>query len=929
MAKLNLKAVEEQVAQLGDRASYDREFLFDLLLAYGKPKGNVTRLRNGSLNVAQDPDREVAQKNVVYFREAEGEPLAEVERLRTSAHVLRYNPRFIIVVDTGYTELLAVDTKTQDNLTTPLRDLHRHFTFFLPWAGMEKAQYVAESHADVKAAERMGRLFDELMKANPDLLSHSDGPHGLNVFFIRLLFCFFAEDTGIFHENQFTQAVGSHTLEDGSDLSDFLDDLFAALDKEDPRDKPSYLRDFPYVNGRLFTVRPTDVVPKFSAKARRHLVELGRLIWRDINPDIFGSMFQAVVGQQKRSELGQHYTSVPNILKTIEPLFLDELKQQFDAGFNSRKKLENLLRRIRDIRVFDPACGSGNFLVIAYKELRRLEHSVMERLAELTSTGQLGDVKGAMPQLQVHYGVDAVDSGIPLDHFYGIEIDDFATEIAVLSLWIAKQQMNMEFEEKFGITQSIIPLREAGQIHHANATRIDWNEVCPNDGESEIYLIGNPPYVGSSMQTKEQKEDFPLVFETRSYSANLDYISLWFVKGADYIRSTAARLAFVTTNSVAQGDHVALMFPTVLTGGVEIGFCHTSFKWENNAKRNAGVTVAVIGLRHASSDPKYIYTGGIRLLAKNINGYLAEGPTIYISRRSRPLTAQLSAMTFGSKPTDGGHLILSPTERDELLETSPEASEFLKKYMGAEDLLKGVDRYCLWINDDEVNRASAIPEISRRMALVRKTRSAPKTSGISKKFSDYPHRFIQRAYRPTDSIIVPSVSSELREYVPMDFLGPETVISNRAYVVYDAAPWTFSILSSKMHMTWIHSVSGRLETRISYSNTIVYNNFPVPPLSEEMKERLTVAALRILDVREYHCEQTLAQLYDPDKMPADLRTAHQTVDELVDSIYSTKPYETDEQRLADLFTLYQKMTAEEAAQKAAQKPTSRKRRTRS
>lgn len=919
MAKLNLKAVEEQVAQLGDRASYDRDFLFDLLLAYGKPKGNVTRLRNGSLNVAQDPDREVAQKNVVYFREAEGEPLAEVERLRTSAHVLRYNPRFIIVVDTGYTELLAVDTKTQDNLTTPLRDLHRHFTFFLPWAGMEKAQYVAEAHADVKAAERMGRLFDELMKANPDLLSHSDGPHGLNVFFIRLLFCFFAEDTGIFHENQFTQAVGSHTLEDGSDLSDFLDDLFAALDTEDPRGKPSYLRDFPYVNGRLFTVRPTDVVPKFSAKARRHLIELGRLIWRDINPDIFGSMFQAVVGQQKRSELGQHYTSVPNILKTIEPLFLDELKQQFDTGFGSKKKLENLLRRLRDIRVFDPACGSGNFLVIAYKELRRLEHSVMERLTEL----------GTTTQQEMRYGVDSVDSGIQLDQFFGIEIDDFATEIAMLSLWIAKQQMNMEFEEKFGITQSIIPLRDAGQIHHANATHVDWNEVCPNDGGSEIYLISNPPYVGSSMQTTEQKNEFLEVFGTRQFSANLDYISLWFVKGADYIRGTSARLAFVTTNSVAQGDHASLMFPTVLTGGIEIGFCYTSFKWENNAKRNAGVTVAVIGLRNASTDPKHIYTGGIQIPADNINGYLTEGPSLYISRRSRPLSDQLSAMTFGSKPTDGGHLILSPAERDELLETSPGGPEFVKKYMGAEDLIKGIDRYCLWIDDDAVEQASAIPEISRRLKLVRRARSAPKTSGISKKFSEYPHRFIQRAYRPTDSIIVPRVSSERREYIPIGFLGPDTVVSDAAFAVYDAEPWLFSLLTSRTHMVWTRAVGGQLETRIRYSNTIVYNNFPVPPLSEEMKERLTVSALRILDVREYHCEQTLAQLYDPEKMPGELRAAHQAVDELVDSIYSTKPYETDEQRLADLFALYQQMTAEEAAQKGTRKSSPRKRRTHS
>ena len=928
MARLNLKAVEERVAQLGDRASYDREFIFDLLLAYGKPKANVTRLRNGSRNVAQDPDREVAQKNVVYFREAEGEPLAEVERLRTSAHVLRYNPRFIIVVDSQYTELLAVDTKTQDNLTTPLRDLHQHFTFFLPWAGMEKAQYVAEAHADVKAAERMGRLFDELMKANPDLLSHPDGPHGLNVFFIRLLFCFFAEDTGIFQDNQFTQAVGSHTLEDGSDLSDFLDDLFAALDTEDPKDKPSYLRDFPYVNGRLFSVRPTDVVPKFSAKARRHLIELGTLIWRDINPDIFGSMFQAVVGQQKRSELGQHYTSVPNILKTIEPLFLDELKQQFDAGFGRKKKLENLLRRIRDIRVFDPACGSGNFLVIAYKELRRLEHSVMERLAELTSTGRLGDMEGAMPQLQVQYGVDAVDSGIPLDHFYGIEIDDFATEIAVLSLWIAKQQMNMEFEEKFGITQSIIPLREAGQIHHANATRIDWNEVCPNDGESEIYLISNPPYKGGKSQPKEMKADYPFVFGDRPYSKDLDYIALWFVKGADYIEGSRAELSFVTTNSVTQGEHVGLMFPMIFNKGIEIGYAYTSFKWENNAKGNAGVTVAVINLRTRSTKNKFIFSNGLQVKADNINGYLADAPNIWTKRQLKPRSPVLPNMVLGSVARDGGALLLEKPELDQLLEEKPQAKKFIKQILGSAEFINNRERYCLWVDEAEETEAAGIPEIKRRFNLVRDFRLAS-TSPVAQKFAEYPFRFWHIAYKSTDSIIVPSVSSERREYIPIGFLGPDTVISNLAFAVYDAEPWLFALLTSRIHMVWTRAVGGKMKTDYRYSNTIVYNNFPVPPLSEEMKERLTVAALRILDVREYHCEQTLAQLYDPEKMPADLRAAHQTVDQLVDSIYSKKPYETDEQRLADLFTLYQQMTAEEAAQKGTRKSSPRKRRTHS
>lgn len=588
MARLNLRAVEERVAPLGGREPYDRDFIFNLLLAYGKPKGNVTRLRKGSLNVAADPDREVAQKNVVYFRETTGDSLHDIEELRTSPDVVRYSPRFVIVTD--YSELLAVDMKTSENLMIPIQDIDKHFTFFLPWAGMEKAQYVAEAHADVKAAERMGKLFDELLKTNPDLLDLPHGRQALNVFFTRLLFCFFAEDTGIFTENQFTNAVGSHTQADGSDVDDFLCDVFIALDTADPQDKPAHLTAFPYVNGRLFTVREKDVVPRFTKRARKLLIELGTLMWQEINPDIFGSMFQAIVTPGKRSDLGQHYTSVPNILKTIEPLFLDGLKEDLDSGFDSVKKLEALLDRISEIKVFDPACGSGNFLVIAYKELRRLEHAILERLAELT------------PKHQVLFA----ESKINIENFYGIEIDDFAVEVAILSLWIAKHQMNAEFKDKFGVSIPLIPLKETGQIRAGNAARIDWNEVCPNNGEDEVYLISNPPYLGSSLQTDDQKQDLKAVFGARPYSKNLDYISIWFVKGADYIKWPHTELAFVSTNSITQGQHVELLFPAIFDQGLEIGYAYTSFKWENNAKRNAGVTVVVISLRNQSTRQKWL-----------------------------------------------------------------------------------------------------------------------------------------------------------------------------------------------------------------------------------------------------------------------------------------------------------------------------------
>lgn len=899
MARLNLKAIEGRVAPLGGRESYDREFIFELLSAYGKPQGNITRLRNGSLSVAVDPDTEVAQKNVVYFKETTDDPLAVIDELKTTPAVVRYRTRFVIVTD--YNELLAVDTKTGENLMIPIRDIDQHFTFFLPWAGMEKAQYVAESHADVKAAERMGKLFDELLAANPGLMEGTSGRHALNVFFTRLLFCFFAEDTGIFAQSQFINAVGSHTQADGSDVHDFLAALFTALDTEDPADKPRHLASFPYVNGRLFTMSAGLEVPTFTKAARDRLIELGTLNWSEINPDIFGSMFQAIVSPGKRLDLGQHYTSVPNILKTIEPLFLDGIREQLDAGFDSVRKLEALLERISAIKVFDPACGSGNFLVIAYKELRKVEHAILERLAELDAKHQ----------------VLFAESKINIEHFYGIEIDDFAVEVAILSLWIAKHQMNTEFKEKFNVAIPLIPLKETGQIQAGNATRVDWNTVCPNDG-GEIYLISNPPYKGAKGQTPDMKADFPFVFGRRPFNKNLDYIALWFIKGADFIEGTRAELAFVTTNSVSQGEHVGLMFPMIFAKGIEIGYAYTSFKWENNAKRNAGVTVAVINLRAARPGPKYIYTGDLRMAATNVNGYLADGANVVIERRTIPLGAARPEMVFGSMPRDGGGLILSPAEREQMIDVDPKSEQFIKRYMGSSEAINDGERYCLWITDLSASAARAIPDIASRLMYVAGERAKSK-AGSTAAYAAQPHRFVQISYKPTESIIVPSVSSARREYIPFGYLGPDTVISNAAFAVYDAEPWLFAVLTSAMHMTWIRSVGGQLKTDYRYSNTIVYNNFPVPPLSDAVKEQLTVAALRVLDVREYHCERTLAELYDPDHMPDDLRAAHAEVDALVDSIYSKRGYENDEQRLSDLFAMYEAMTATEAAMAAPKK----------
>jgi type I restriction-modification system DNA methylase subunit len=915
---INLKEIEQKVKPLGGKSKYDKEFIFDLLTAFGRAPANITRLRNGQLNIANDKQTDVAQKNVVYFKPTEDSVYAVIDELKTNPTVVRYSTRFVIVTD--YKKLLAIDTKTNEPLDIDIRDINKHYAFFLPWAGMEKSQFVNENHADVKASEKMAKLFDELIACNG--FTTPLEWHTLTIFFTRILFCFFAEDTGIFKENQFANIIRL-SQDDGVDLHEIFNELFQSLNAEDKTNFPEHFASFPYVNGNLFG--SYNQIPMFNAKSREIMIECSSgLDWSDINPDIFGSMFQAVVRPGQRSGLGQHYTSVPNIMKTIEPLFLDGLKEEFTKYYESPKKLVQLLKRISKIKVLDPACGSGNFLIIAYKELRRLENAIWMRFLDF---GIL-DVR--------------IATAIKLENFYGIEIDDFAYEIAILSLIIASHQMNIEFNKQFKADLKLIPLKDSAKIIKANATRIDWNTVCPNKQHivsdstvkeqtslipneneqprllsneatkqiewDEIYLIGNPPYQGSKLQNANQKADYKYVFEDESYSKNLDYIALWFIKGARYIANTKAELAFVTTNSVSQGEHVGLMFPKIFNLGLEIGFAYTSFKWENNAKHNAGVTVSVIGLRNKSSKPKYIFTEGVNIEVNNINGYLTDSDSaISIERRSRPIS-NLPVISFGSMLIDGGNLVLDNHSRKAIIEAG--GQEYVKSFIGSAELIRGVDRWCLFIDDINLSKAKTIPLIEDRLEKVKKFRRSSKR-GDTAKLADTPNRFGFVSYKPTNSIIIPRVSSERRDYIPIGYLGKDTIIADSAFAVYDAAPYVFGLISSHMHMVWVRAVAGQLETRIRYSSAIVYNNFPVPPLSDNDKANIEEKVFGVMDARENHPEKTLAEMYDPDKMPDDLRLAHQHLDEIVDDIYSKKPFNSDEERLSYLFDLYEQMTANE------------------
>lgn len=887
---MTLFEIEENIQKLQSK-QINQEFVFDLLLAFGIPKSSITRLKKGSYNQSKD-ETEVLWKGKLYFKYTLDDLHLTIEELRKLEKTSKFEPRFIIVTDNK--QLLSIDTKTNETLDIPIKDLANHFTFFLPWAGMEKTQHSTESLADIKAAIRMARLYDEIVKINPypksekDQLNHS---HNLNVFFSRLLFCFFAEDTGIFsNEGLFTTSISSFTQEDGSDLSTYLFEVFDSLNKQDKTNFAKHLAEFPYVNGGLFAKRKQ--IPQFNRKSRRLILECGELNWSQINPDIFGSMIQAVVRPDDRNAFGMHYTSVENIMKVINPLFVEKLNKEYEKSKNDEKKLNKLLRRIYQIKVFDPACGSGNFLIIAYKELRKLEHKILERIANITGTIQM-----------------RIDSGIRLDNFCGIEIDDFAAEVAQLSLWLAKHQMNLEFENKFGISISLIPLTESGNIVCENAARIDWDMVCPKNRDDEVYLIGNPPYLGSSKQDEAQKEDFLIGLPSLKLSKNLDYISIWMLKGSAYIADTNSELAFVSTNSICQGQHVAILWPHIFSYDLEISFAYPSFKWTNNAKGNAGVTCIIVGLRRISNEVKYIYQNNLKKNVKEINPYLTDSNLIILDKRKTPL-AKLPIMSYGSKPVDGGHLILSKLEKESLIRSYPESVKYIKKLFGADEFLYDRPRWCLWLQEKDLSDIKKIGPIWERVENVKKFRLNSKKSA-TRKLANVPFQFAEIRYAESASIIIPSVTSEDRDYIPIGYLNKDVIVTNRAHVILNAPVFIFGLISSRLHMIWTLAVAGKLETRINYSSSIVYNNFPVPNLSDKQKKMIENHVYEVLGARENYSEKILAQLYDPENMPEDLKNAHRDLDFVVESCYSKKMFNTDEERLSHLFNLYEQLANQE------------------
>ncbi|MDY4510550.1 DNA methyltransferase [Streptococcus hyovaginalis] len=897
---LTITEIEDKVQYLVNHPNLEI-FFYDFLSLYQFPKATLTRLRKEKGNHI---------KNKVLFEVVKGERsvVAEVASLEASLKGKKSIPRYLIVTD--FEHFAAKDTKTFDTLQIPFKDLPTYADFFLAWNGVEKVDYAKENPADIKAAERFTRLYDELKKINY-FDDRSQEEKEFNLFLIRLLFLLFAEDTEIMKKGIFTNAIKTRSREDGSDLNLLFNQIFASLDIANRLSQESWLQEFPYVNGKLFTDASTNLV--FDKKTRKLILEAGELLnWNEINPDILGAMIQTVASSEHRSSSGMHYTSVENIMKVIKPLFLDELTANYqtivdkineneDKDTTERTKRENrtayqkelttLHKRLSNIKFFDPACGSGNFLIITYKELRRLEIQILKTLRHLRNDHSINIFEV---------------SKISLHQFYGIELDDFAHEVARLSLWIAEYQMNLEALNEINMQSAFLPLRDAGNITQGNALRLDWDRVVPHTPTDEIYLIGNPPYIGAKLQNKEQKEDLRLTIGEQFKYKLMDYIAGWFFKGIDFINTANAKLAFVTTNSIFQGEQVAYIWKPLLEK-CEIEFAYTSFKWGNSAANNAGVTVAIVGLANKinTSPMKYIFDENLVCqTVSHINPYLASGEDIIVESRNKVLS-NIPKMCFGNMPNDGGGLIFSSQEYFQVINDYPELIRFLKKFIGGTEFINGNHRYALWLNQDQYLALSENPVIRSRVELTKLHRLNSKSES-AQKLAKRPWSFRDTNETDSHSILVPRVSSESRDYVPMGFVGDDTIISDSAMAVYNAPVYLLGLLMSRLHMTWLRAIGGKLKTDYRYSAGLVYNTFPVPELSTKRKNQIEEQVFEILDLRE-ELGGTLAELYHRDTMPQALREAHQVLDGIVERAYKETPFISDEERLSHLLKRYKEM----------------------
>ena len=916
---MNPVEIEEAVSQLALEPFDPAEFPFQFLKAFDNPPTTIKRLRSGTTNQSDVPGGVLQRSNIHIATCAPGDVGATLKALRDSPKTASAKAKMILATDGE--EFQAEDLNGGGTVACSYAEFPDHFGFFLTLAGITTVKEIRESSFDVKATGRLNKLYVQLLKENPDWAT-SERQRDMNHFMARLIFCFFAEDTDLLlTEGLFTKTVEQMSAGDAESTHAVIGEIFRAMDTK-PADReradiPRYAVKFPYVNGQLFS-GSTDV-PRFSKVARSYLLHIGSLNWRKINPDIFGSMIQAVTDDAERGSLGMHYTSVPNILKVLNPLFLDDLREQLREAGNNARKLLNLRNRMARIRVFDPACGSGNFLVIAYKAMREIEADINKQRGE--------------PDRR---------SDIPLTNFRGIELRDFPAEVARLALIIAEYQCDVLYRGQKEAIAEFLPLGAENWITCGNALRLDWLSICPPTGTSvkirsddlfqppldqaeidfeneggETYVCGNPPYKGGTEQDAAQKADMALLCGHRSENwKSLDYVSGWFFKFVDYCDKCESGCAFVTTNSIVQGEQVARLWPVIIRSGLKINFAHTSFKWSNLASNKAAVTVAIIGLSRIAGRARLYEVGddGIPRVrdVENISPYLIPHENIVVDARSSPLSA-LAPMTNGNKPADGGSLILGLLDAEAIRWHGREGAQFVRKFVGAEDSIQGKQRFCLWIGPDKLEVAMSIPLVAERIKQVREMRRKS-SKELTRRGANTPHLFQQvRQTGDELAIVIPRHSSEARPYLPISMTDRGSIIADGAFAIFDAPLWNFAVLASKLHLVWIAAVCGKIKTDYRYSSTLGWNTFPIGGLTHQNKIDLSRCAESILLAREAHFPATIADLYNPENMPDDLRRAHEANDEMLERIYIGRRFRNDTERLEKLFELYTKMTTMRAA----------------
>jgi hypothetical protein len=914
---MNAVEIEAAVSDLASAPYEAAEFPYQFLAAFDKKETTLKRLRKGDNNKSDVPGAVLLINNIHLVTCPEGQTRQALDQLKASPKTISSRAKFIFATDGAYFEAEDV-TGAQEPVADFLPNLANHFGFFLPLAGISTVREIKDNPIDVRATGRLNKLYVELLRTNPEW-GTAARRHDMNHFMARLIFCYFAEHTDIFNGFRlFTDTIEQMSEGDGSNTHEVMEHIFRAMDVKiglrATSDVPPYANQFPYVNGGLF--RGSGETPRFNRIARSYLLQAGKLEWQHINPDIFGSMIQAVADDEERGALGMHYTSVPNILKVLNPLFLDDLRAQLEAAGDNGRMLLNLRQRMSRIRVFDPACGSGNFLVIAYKQMRSIEAEINRRRIELMRP-----------------------TDIPTNNFRGIEIRDFAAEIARLALVIAEYQCDVMHRGPLAAKLEFLPLSEMNWITCGNALRLDWFEACRPEGTSvklvsddlfhtpleqtaidfeneggETFICGNPPYLGTAWQSEEQKQDIKTIFSGRiRTSGSLDYVAGWFMKAADYGTAAHSASAFVATNSICQGQQVAILWPPIFATGAQITFAYTSLKWRNLASHNAGVTVVIVGIGQRSKEKArlFIMNGESGYLTKdveNISGYLIAGEDVTIRKVARPLFS-LPEMLRGNSAYDGGMLLLEPSEAHKAISQDGVPARFMRNFIGSHELIHGKRRTCIWVTPDESSLAAENDWLSSRFEAVRKFRRASDRE-TTIQLANQPYRFGEVRQRGDERVIViPRVSSENRAFLPVSLIEPGSVVGDRNFALYDAPLWNMALIASRLHWVWIGTVCVRLEMRFSYSNTLGWNTFPVPMLTEQNKEDLTGCAEQILLAREAHFPATIGDLYDPKTMPENLRAAHEANDEVLERIYIGRRFRNDTERLEKLFEMYTRMTA--------------------